>query len=362
MEIKKNYYVITALVNPEKVVDFNLFQWSLLICQARRAGVLARIGYILETQQLLAKVPKEALKQIKSAEIYAQHVHRSLDWELQGLQRAFDSIGLPLVLLKGSLYVVANNRTAIGRVFSDIDLLVPEINLKQVERALNIEGWKAGYVNAYDQQYYRKWMHELPPMQHVQRHTSIDVHHNILPRTNKSYPDAKKLLANIVQIDNKNIWGLTPEYRVIHSATHLFNDGEFEHGFRDLSDMDLMLKEFSVQSGFWNRLIKGAEELHQQRSLYYALRYTRAIFDTSVPNSSIETIKQFQTGSVRERMMDFIFLRALMPDHKSCDDQWTGLARWIIYLRSHWLRMPLYLLVPHLIRKSWMRLAGETTH
>ena len=58
-------------------------------------------------------------------------------------------------------------------------------------------------------------------------------------------------------------------------------------------------------------------------------------------------------------MMDSLFLRALNPAHPSCDDQWTGLARWLLYLRSHWLKMPLQLLMPHLARKAWLRLSGQ---
>jgi len=27
----------------------------------------------------------------------------------------------------------------------------------------------------------------------------------------------------------------------------------------------------------------------------------------------------------------------------------------MLYIRSHYLRMPLYLLLPHLLRKAWMR-------
>jgi hypothetical protein len=32
----------------------------------------------------------------------------------------------------------------------------------------------------------------------------------------------------------------------------------------------------------------------------------------------------------------------------------TALALNLLYLRSHYLRMPLYLLLPHLCRKAWM--------
>jgi hypothetical protein len=50
--------------------------------------------------------------------------------------------------------------------------------------------------------------------------------------------------------------------------------------------------------------------------------------------------------------MDFCFARGLRPNHASCDERWTPLARRLLYVRSHWLRMPLPLLVRHLVRKA----------
>ncbi|UUZ51358.1 nucleotidyltransferase family protein [Massilia sp. B-10] len=47
----------------------------------------------------------------------------------------------------------------------------------------------------YDQRYYRVWMHEIPPMQHVQRGSVIDVHHAILPLTAAARPDPALLRA-----------------------------------------------------------------------------------------------------------------------------------------------------------------------
>jgi hypothetical protein len=51
------------------------------------------------------------------------------------------------------------------------------------------------------------------------------------------------------------------------------------------------------------------------------------------------------------RLMDALYLRALRPDHALASDGWTPLARWALYLRGHWLRMPPGLLVVHLLRK-----------
>jgi hypothetical protein len=33
--------------------------------------------------------------------------------------------------------------------------------------------------------------------------------------------------------------------------------------------------------------------------------------------------------------------------------------RWLLYARSHWLRMPAHLLIPHLVRKSLRRRQGS---
>jgi len=32
---------------------------------------------------------------------------------------------------------------------------------------------------------------------------------------------------------------------------------------------------------------------------------------------------------------------------------------WLMFVRSHWLRMPPHLLLPHLARKSWRRVQPE---
>jgi len=36
----------------------------------------------------------------------------------------------------------------------------------------------------------------------------------------------------------------------------------------------------------------------------------------------------------------------------------TGPARWLLYVRGHALRMPLHLVLPHLLRKAWLRHFG----
>jgi hypothetical protein len=354
--------IVLALTTPEKTLDFTLSEWNLTIRQARRAGVLARLGEILEKNIGLNSVPEAPRKHIQSALIHYQQFKISLNWEIQCIEKALANVSAPLVFLKGAAYVLANDASSVGRIFTDIDILVPKSQLDEVEQMLLFFGWKPGLLDDYDQHYYREWMHEIPPLTHVQRHTTIDVHHNILPSTTENCPDAQKLFENLVKVSDKNSWILAPEDRVIHSATHLFHDGELHHGFRDLSDLDLLLKDFSRDENFWQTLLQRANELQQQIPLLYALRYANLIFKTPINESVFNTLQKGSPSKIKQKFMDFLFLRVLLPEHSSCEKQWTGLASWLIFVRSHWLRMPIHLLIPHLARKSWMQFTGKSDY
>ncbi|MDD5126002.1 MAG: nucleotidyltransferase family protein [Methylovulum sp.] len=341
-----------VFIDPEIALSLDLPQWSLLIRQARGANVLPRLGHFFEAAGLLGQIPAKALAHIQSSLIFARRFERSLQWEITCIEAALKPLDIPLVFLKGSAYYVAGNIAAQGRIFSDVDILVPEAILPDVEIALIKAGWMTSNLDAYDQKYYRQWMHEIPPMRHLQRQTSIDVHHNILPKTYKFSPDAKKLLANIVNKPGTNFWVLAPEDRVLHSATHLFHGGEFEQGFRDLSDLDLLLKEFAHQENFWLKLLQRAEELKQQMALCYALRYTHKILNTPIPPEIINTANKQGNTVFSFTFLDPLFLPALQPYHNSCNSPWTHTARFLLFIRSHWLKMPPNLLIPHLLKKT----------
>jgi hypothetical protein len=99
----------------------------------------------------------------------------------------------PVILLKGAGYVLAGIRAARGRMFSEVDVLVPRVRLADVEAALMLAGWATTNPSAFDQLYFRQWMHGLPTLQHIRRQTVLDVHHAILPDTARLKPSSRKL-------------------------------------------------------------------------------------------------------------------------------------------------------------------------
>ena len=261
------------------------------------------------------------------------------------------------ILLKGAAYLAAGRDAARGRLFADIDILVPAAQLADVESVLIRNGWNATDTDPYDQRYYRQWMHELPPMQHLQRATAIDVHHTILPPTAGRQVDASKLINFAVRSSlNHRVKVLAPVDMVLHSMTHLFYDGELEHGFRDLVDLDSLLRQCSAESpDFWNNLWPRAQELDLARPLYYGLRYVAAFMGTPIPQTLIDRVATAGPAGIFRTLMDALFLRALRPAHATCSDRLTPIARWLLYVRAHWLRMPMHLLVWHLGHKALRR-------
>jgi hypothetical protein len=256
------------------------------------------------------------------------------------------------VFLKGAAYLIGNLPVGEGRIFSDTDILVPKNCINDVEKALLMHGWVPDKKDDYDEKYYRIWMHEIPPLRHVKRKTVLDVHHNILPETVKHVPDHNKLIENMIAFTDNKIFGLLcPADMVLHSAVHLFHEGELDNGFRDLTDIDSLLRHFGQTDKFWSMLVSRGEELQVNRFLYYGLKLTKQIFNTPIPKGIHKTITPHAPFWPLNRVMIFLYLNALLPNHSSCNTIFTMVSKRLLYIRSHYIRMPLKLLIPHLFRK-----------
>lgn len=348
--------VLIAVTQPRATASWSASDWDALVRQARRSNLLGHLACRLEAANVLTGAPPAAQAHLEAARILAQHQQQAVQREVAAIRHSLAASGVHIILLKGAAYVLAGLEAAKGRIFSDIDILVPKQALLEVESALMQHGWVTTHHDRYDQRYYRKWMHELPPMRHIIRQTVIDVHHAILPETARLKPDSAKLSAAAVPLTGKEgLFVFAPADMVLHSATHLFHDGELDQGLRDLVDLDTLLRDFSQQPGFWDMLVERAGELDLKRPLYYALRYTSQILGTPVPSKSLKAAESSKPVAVIDRLMNALFVRALHPDHSSAADRLTPIARWMLYVRSHWLRMPPLLLAYHLMIKALRR-------
>jgi hypothetical protein len=330
--------------------------WELLSRQAQKSLLLSHVAHKLKGYDFGATEQDHFLARMRAAEVLVAKQHQVVAWELQQISNAVEHLGVPVIVLKGGAYIAQKLLAGQGRLLSDIDILVPRSSIESVENALKKAGYFGKKISAYDEKYYRKWMHEIPPLVHFNRHTTLDVHHTILPLTVKLKPDPKKLLQDAVPLEGfHEVYRLSDSDLLLHSCAHLFHDGELEHGLRDLVDMDALIHEFvAVNPNYWEELCQRAWELGLQRPLYYGMRYCRRLLNTPIPEAAWQEMQRAAPGRSREKLMDFLFERAFRPSHPSCDDRFSDMARWVLYVRSHYLRMPLYLLIPHLFRKAFI--------
>jgi hypothetical protein len=346
----------TALTDPRSVRSCSPAQWDLLVRQARRANLLGHLGSTLQEAGLMAAIPEAPRQHLVAAEVICRRQSISVRWEVQCIRQALARCGTPIVLLKGAAYEMAGLPPARGRLFSDVDILVPRALLDAVESALMLDGWQASDHDAYDQHYYRAWMHEIPPLRHVRRDTTIDVHHNILPAIARVRVDAQALIDAAVPVPGwDGVRVLQPVDMLLHSATHLFHEGEFANGLRDLFDIDALLRHFGADARFWDDLVPRAAALGLGRSLYYALQTSTQVLGTPVPPRVLAAARAWRPVRPVAALMSWCWRHALQPAHASAETPGVRAARAALYLRSHWLRMPFPLMVWHLGRKAWLR-------
>jgi hypothetical protein len=353
--------LLQALRDPKSCASFTIDEWRFCIPLARRAKVLARLYCLLETRGMLEGLCGAVQNQLAAAHVTASHHERQIRWEVNRLERVLGHLDTPIVLLKGSAYLLSDLPPSRGRLYNDVDILVPKAKLTKVESALLDAGWEALKLDGYDQRYYRTWMHELPPLRHRERGTVLDVHHAILPETGRLHPDSRLLLQSALELKGTCFKVLAPADMVLHSAAHMFQDGELAGSLRDLTDLDDLLIYFGMRDGFWNGLVPRAGLLQLSRPLFYALRYTNRLLGTPVP----EQVREAATAAGRPpapilRLMDILVHRALISGYSDESHVSGNLARLLLYIRSHWLRMPPLLLAQHLARKALPRLESPS--
>ncbi|MBF0371537.1 MAG: nucleotidyltransferase family protein [Magnetococcales bacterium] len=373
------------LQTPTLFIDLTIAEQDLLLRQLRKEGLLASFDARLREVDCLGKLRPKVRDILAGAYVVAQEHARMIAWEVNRIVRALHGSDQTILLLKGAAYGVAGLAMARGRIVADVDFLVPRDRLDLVEERLTAHGWRTVPLHTYDERYYREWMHELPPMQHWERLTEIDVHHTILPPTGRFNPDPGLLLESATPLlagqgweygewpelarDYQGpkamagavcgVWLPAPVDMVLHAAAQLFVDSDFDRGMRDLYDLDQLLRDFGRKDGFWALLVPRALQLDLIRPLYYALRYTHRLLNTPIPAETLAAARVGAPTWMVGVVMDLLVQRALLPSHPEERERWGAIAGGLLYIRSHWLRMPPGLLFAHLLRKGRRRFEAD---
>jgi len=324
--------------------------------QARRCGLSGLLTCRLATESSHPTFPSALKDRLDAAAVLAAEYARRIRWEIHQVRLSTRAVSGKIVLLKGAAYLLAGFPNAEGRFMADLDLLVAEAELPEVEQALLAGGWRPTKQDAYDQRYYREWMHELPPFVHPIRGVEVDLHHNISPRTSRLKVDAAELLREIVPLDEEGkLFRLSDRDIVLHLCVHLFHDGDMDNGLRELVDLDGLLRTFAADPGYWDSLTERAEALGLTRPLGHGLHFAAELLETPVPDHVRQWAREHGIRGPARPFLHACMGAAMLPVEGDEPTRWRRFSVGFLYLRSHWLRMPFGLLVRHLWHQARRR-------
>ncbi len=332
------------LAEPAVCAGLDAEAWTAVIAVARAEQLLGTLAH----RALGLAMPESVARILADAIASAEQGRAAALWEAEMTRRALAEVGCPVILLKGTAYVAAGLAAGQGRSIGDCDILVPRAALDAVEAALLAAGWEWVKPDAYDDAYYRRWMHELPPLIHRTRDRMIDVHHTILPPTARPKPLPADLIDRSSALKN-GLRVLSPEHMIVHAAAHLIADGDLSGGLRNLWDIHCLYREFSeTRDDFHFRVVEEAHAHGLGPQVLRALRLMGQLFGTPIRSGGDPVGVTYAA-----RPSDKGFRRRLLAR-----DGWgrptRPVTRLAFYVRSHWLRMPPVTLARHLWAK-WRR-------
>lgn len=324
--LSDGWLLAAALRDPASTAGLDGDGWTALLAMARAEQLIGTLAHRLDGLPL----PPAVMRLLADARASAEQGRTAALWEAEMARRVLAPLGVPVVLLKGTAYVAAGLQAGVGRSIGDLDILVPHAAIAAVEAALLAAGWEWVKPDPYDDDYYRRWMHELPPLIHRTRDRMIDVHHTILPPTARITPDAGALIADAVPLGN-SVSVLGPADMICHGAAHLIADGDLAGGMRNLWDIHCLIGEFGLAG-----LALRARHHGLADAVGRSLRLAAALYGTDIGHA---------WGGLSAG--DRLFLRRV-----TARDGWgqptRAATRLGFYVRSHWLRMPPAMLARHL--------------
>ena len=341
--------LLDIITTPSRLPTLSPSAQGRIIGQARHAALLGALEARIDSASLDGKLADHLL----SARILAEFFDTQIQWETRALEQILGALAGPVVLLKGAAYKALDLGLAEGRLASDVDLLLPREQLDEAETLLREAGWETMKSDEYEQYYYREWMHELPPLRHGERGTIVDLHHGILPPTARYKPDSGLLLAAAVPVAGSALYTLSPVDTLLHRCAHLFLDGDLHNCLRELLDLEGLLLLYGEQASFNESLLDRAAELDLTAALYYALYFCHKLLGWQVPEGVLEQLER-QMGPSRAVTLALMEwqLRSTDPTVYGLKQRLSGV---LLFLRSHFLRMPPAMLARHLLRQAWRR-------
>ncbi|OBP15071.1 hypothetical protein A5320_06660 [Rheinheimera sp. SA_1] len=336
---------LQLLQNPAQFIkNASTQQWTDFIHQAREQALLGSCYFLLQDAGLYDAIPDKVKTHLYSGYIYAQKQKISLIKEMLKLEPFFSDAPYPCVLLKGCAYRLTELAMARGRVFSDIDILVPQQQFPDALQRLNEAGFIEFGMSDYDRRYYLRWSHQHPPLIHYLRGVSIDLHHHIYPVSSQENILIEPMLRQSIPLAGSSFAVPTKALMFVHACVHLFYQDETHKLVKDLWDLYQLYLD-AIAEGETD-IVQAATDLNAQAAVYYAFDVLEWLFQINVSAQALSQLKPFANHSQR-RSMRWLLAQLFNPQ-----SSWYRLAHIWWTIRGHLLKMGPMTLLYHSVAKS----------
>ena len=351
--------LLAALSDPASTAAYDESVWDRLIPLARSARLLGVLAPRVYVHGDSSKLPGRVQRHLDAGLIEARFRRQKTLFLLHTITPIVQRHAGPWVLLKGAAYIAQDLPLARGRLPTDVDLMVSRTSLDGIEQALKNAGWEFEKNDPYDQHYYRAWSHELPPMVAAGQAMELDLHHTILPPVGRIRPDTARLFADAVPVQGSPFHVLCPEDQVLHAVVHLVHDSDFVGRLRDLLDIDAMFRRLQLSDPAARRALVERARLHgMEKPLRLAAQLSAGWFGTPGCDALLaETASA--VSPLYGKWIASLASRVLPPINARQGP--TQFAARLLEARSHWLRMPPWLLAYHTASKGVRSLAQWKT-
>ncbi|WJG08455.1 nucleotidyltransferase family protein [Aliiglaciecola sp. LCG003] len=349
--------LFSLLLEPKVGVDYSLSYWQEVIFILREAKVLASLYHSAQRHGCLNQYPEFAQKHLNSAQVYADRQALQINFEASELRLLFEEIDVTAIFLKGAGYTLRDSSNSRGRICSDIDVLVNQQDLAKAEAHLKSRRWKSEPLSDYDEKYYRQWAHEIPPLIHLNRATVVDMHHNLYPPISGRSPDVSSFIASRQKTQN-GCFVLDPASTVMHSIIHMFANEDSSSWMRDMLDILLLIEEFG-DDAFWLKLLDLSKQTGFNFETLCCLRSIQYYSEILLPEIAQQFVANFPLSKRQAWLLENAFIPAVAPEHDQVLGRRHKVAKNIVYLRGHWIKMPTSILFKHFVIKLFLSLRDQ---
>lgn len=195
----------------EKLVqpDPHRFDWEWMLARAAKHKVSALLAARTEQSRILTLLHPHVRSAMEAAKAGARESSRRSRRTLQVVSERFAQLGVPFLVIKGSVLAEHVYPDAGMRAFSDVDLVVPASRLAEAEEALRSMGYRLGQMRQLlgrkpeacelaraarlTAWFYRKFDYELPfAAPSGSDLLPVDLHWHVVPDS-RSRVDANRL-------------------------------------------------------------------------------------------------------------------------------------------------------------------------